>query len=327
MRRLDVLFMPHPAGIDPSWAEEVVAAVAGSHDLRVFDPEREAGPQLAGVEVIVDLGGNIGGDLVDAAAHAGVRFIQAQTNGLDHVEVDRILDAGMLLCHCPGHLSSVALADRAMLFLLMLAHRYEEGRRTFMRGELYSPNGLEPEGLSLAIVGFGNSGQLLARRARAFGMRILAIDVRPIEQQVLDELQPEFLGSPEDLDRVVAQCDFLSPHLHLTEQTRHIIDRRRIGLMKPTACVINVARGELIDEHALYEALLERRLGGAGLDVFAREPADPAHPVFRLPNVYVSPHTAGSTDGTSRNRARFALENLNRFARGEELQAVVERRR
>ena len=156
-------------------------------------------------------------------------------------------------------------------------------------------------------------------------MRILAIDVRPIEQRVLDELQPEFLGGPDDLDRIVAECDFLSPHLHLTDQTRHIIDRRRIGLMKPPACIINVARGELIDEEALYEALLARRLGGAGLDVFAHEPADPAHPVFRLPNVYVSPHTAGGTDGTSRNRARFALANLNRYARGEALEAVVGR--
>ena len=327
MRRLNVLFMPHAAGIDPSWAKDVVAAIEGSHDLRVFDPEQEAGPQFDGVEVIVDLGGNVGGELVDAAAHAGVRFVQAQTNGLDHVEVDRILDADMLLCHCPGHLSSVALADRAMLFLLMLAHRYEEGRRTFMRGDLYSPNGMEPAGRSLAIVGFGNSGQLLARRARAFGMRVLAIDVRPIEQQVLDELQPELLGGPDDLDRVLAQCDFLSVHLHLTDETRAVIDRRRIGLMKPTACVINVARGELVDEQALYEALLAGRLGGAGLDVFAREPADPAHPVFQLPNVYVSPHTAGGTDGTSRKRARFALENLNRFARGEELQAVVARQR
>jgi phosphoglycerate dehydrogenase-like enzyme len=325
MRRLNVLFMPHPAAIDPSWGDDVVAAIAGSHELRVFDPEREAGPQFEGVEVIVDLGGNISGELVDAAADAGVRFIQAQTNGLDHVEVDRILDAGLLLCHCPGHLSGVALADRAMMFLLMLAHRYDEGRRTFMRGELYSPNGMEPEGRSLAIIGFGNSGQLLARRARAFGMRILAIDVRPIEQRVLDELQPEFLGGPDDLDGVVARCDFVSPHLHLTDETRNIIDRRRIGLMKPTACIINVARGELIDEEALYEALLAGRLGGAGLDVFADEPADANHPVFRLPNVYVSPHTAGGTDGTSRNRARFALENLNRYARGEALEAVVER--
>ncbi len=325
VRRLNVLFIPHAASIDQSWSDDVVAAIAGSHELRVFDREKAAGPQFEAVEVIVDLGGNISGELVDAAADAGVRFIQAQTNGLDHVEVDRILDAGMLLCHCPGHLSGVALADRAMMFLLMLAHRYGEGRRTFMRGALYSPNGMEPAGRSLAIIGFGHSGRLLARRARAFGMRILAIDVRPIEQGVLDELQPEFLGGPDDLDRVAAQCDFLSPHLHLTGRTRHVIDRRRIGLMKPTACIINVARGELIDEDALYEALLARRLGGAGLDVFAQEPPDLAHPVFRLPNVYVSPHTAGGTDGTSRNRARFALENLNRYARGEALEAVVAR--
>ena len=121
----------------------------------------------------------------------------------------------------------------------------------------------------------------------------------------------------------MAECDFLSPHLHLTEKTKAIIDRRRIGLMKNTACIINVARGELIDEEALYEALLTGGLAGAGLDVFATEPADPTHRVFQLPNVYVSPHTAGGTDGTSRSRAQFALENLNRYAQGEELEAVV----
>jgi phosphoglycerate dehydrogenase-like enzyme len=317
--------MPHPAAIDPCWGDDVVAAIAGNHQLRVFNRELAARPQFDGVDVIVDLGGNISGDLVHDAATAGVRLIQVQTNGLDHVEVNKILGAGIQLCHCPGYLSSVALADRAMMFLLMLAHRYEQGRRKFMQGELYSPNGMEPRGRGLAIIGLGNSGQLLARRAKALGMRLLAIDVQPIEQQILDDLEPEFIGGPDELDDVIAQCDFLSPHLHLTEKTKTIIDRRRIGLMKPTACIINVARGELIDEEALYEALLAGRLGGAGLDVFADEPADPAHPVFRLPNVYVSPHTAGGTDGTSRGRAQFALENLNRFARGEELEAVVGR--
>jgi len=140
---------------------------------------------------------------------------------------------------------------------------------------------------------------------------------------VLDEIQPDLLGGPDDLDRVVADCDFLSTHLHLTANTRHIIDARRLGLMKPTACVINVARGGLIDEEALYQALLDNRLGGAGLDVFADEPPDPTNPVYQLPNVFVTPHTGGSTDGTSRKRASFADDNLDRYARGEEIAARV----
>jgi hypothetical protein len=92
----------------------------------------------------------------------------------------------------------------------------------------------------------------LARRSKPFGMRIMAIDLRPIDQELLDEIRPAFLGSPDDVDHVVAQSDYLSLHLHLTPETRHLVDKRRIELMKPTACLINVARGELVDEAALY---------------------------------------------------------------------------
>jgi len=175
----------------------------------------------------------------------------------------------------------------------------------------------------LGIVGFGASGQELARRAKAFGMQIMAVDVRPIEPEVLDEIQPDILTGSDALDRLIGESDFISVHLHLTEKTRHIIDERRIKLIKPSACIINVARGELIDEEALYRALLDGRIGGAGLDAFAQEPPDPTRPVYQLPNVCVTPHTVGSTDGTSRKRALFAAENLDRYARGEEVLARV----
>ena len=151
-----------------------------------------------------------------------------------------------------------------------------------------------------------------------FGMRIRAIDVRPIEPEILDELQPEFLGSPDDIDPLARESDFLSLHLHLTPDTRHIIDARRLALMKPSACLINVARGALVDEEAMHEALLAGRLGGAGLDAFGREPPDPTLPVYQLPNVIVTPHTSGSTDGTARKRAALAVDNLDRVAQGLE---------
>ena len=146
------------------------------------------------------------------------------------------------------------------------------------------------EGRTLGIIGFGVSGQELARRAKAFRMRIMGIDVRPIEQEILDEIQLDFLGGADDTDRVIAESDFLSVHLHLTQKTRHIIDARRIGLMKPTAYLINVARGGLVDESALYEALMEGRIGGAGLDAFAQEPPEHSLPVYQLLDVCVTPH-------------------------------------
>ena len=317
MRRLKVLFLPHPMNeVNATWGRDVLTALEDRHDLLQFDSNLAAEAQFQDVEVIVDMGGNILAEWVDLAANAGVKFLQAQTNGLDHVEVDRIRDSGMMLAHCPGEFSSVALAEGAMMFILMLAHRYGDAQRNFAAGVKFFPMGIELESRRLGIVGFGASGQQLARRAKAFGMRILAIDIRSIEQEVLDEIQPEFLGGPVDLDRVVGESDFLSVHLHLTAETRHIIDARRIGLMKPTACIINVARGELIDEEALYQALLDGRIGGAGLDVFQQEPPDQARPVYQLPNVCVTPHTVVSTEGTSRKRAQFAVENLERYARG-----------
>ncbi|MCH2117830.1 MAG: hypothetical protein MK161_09060 [Pirellulales bacterium] len=324
MRQLSVLYIPHPtANLTVPWGNDLVRAIGEHHNLRIFDPYQPAGAQFEGIEAVVDLGGNIDADLVGAAARAGVKFVQAQTNGLDHVAVDKIVGAGMMLAHCPGELSSVALAESAMMFMLVFSAQYNEGRQNFDQGKCYLPTGIALEGRTLGIIGLGASGVELARRANSFAMKIMAIDVRPIDQEILDEIQVEFLGGPDDLDEVVAQCDFLSLHLHLTPKTRHIIDARRIGLMKSTACLVNVARGDLVDEQALYEALVEGSLGGAGLDAFAREPPDQTLPVYQLPNVYVTPHTGGSSDGTSRRRAQFAVDNLDRYARGEAIQARV----
>jgi|TARA_B100000959_G_scaffold266681_1_gene309350 phosphoglycerate dehydrogenase-like enzyme len=324
MRQLNVMYLPHPLDeVNEAWGGDLLAAIGDHHDIRVFDRDLPAEPQFEDAEAIVDVGGNIRAEWVDVAKNAGVKFLQVQTNGLDHVEVDKIRDSGMMLAHCPGELSSVALAEGAMMFILMLAHRHGDAQRNFAAGKVFFPMGLELVDRKLGIVGFGASGQELARRAKAFGMQIMAVDVRPIEPEVLDEIQPDILTGSDALDRLIGESDFISVHLHLTEKTRHIIDERRIKLIKPSACIINVARGELIDEEALYRALLDGRIGGAGLDAFAQEPPDPTRPVYQLPNVCVTPHTVGSTDGTSRKRALFAAENLDRYARGEEVLARV----
>ncbi|MAE61247.1 MAG: hypothetical protein CMJ49_07805 [Planctomycetaceae bacterium] len=326
MNQLKTLYIPHTSDdLNVAEGAEIQRAIGRRGPYTKFDRTQPAAPQFVGVDAIVDFGGVITPEQIDLAADAGVRFIQEQTNGLDHVEVDRILNAGIMLAHCPGHLSSVALAESAMMFILMLAHVYKQGALNFKMGKWYLPMPMELAGRSLGIIGFGNSGQELARRAKAFDMRVHAVDVAPIDRAVLDEIQPDFLGSAADTDRVIAECDFISPHLHLTAETRHTIDARRIGLMKPTACIINVARGALIDEAALYDALLNGRIAGAGLDVFAAEPPDPTLPVYQLPNVCISPHNAGGSDGTCRKRAQFAAENLDRFERGEPVVAQVTR--
>ena len=326
MGKLKVSYLPHPIVSVEERHQYLPEILLKEFDTEIFDRSKDALSQLKGREVIVDLGGNIEPELVDVATEVGIKYIQVQTNGLDHVEVERIIEKGMILAHCPGHLSSVSLAEGAMMFILMLAHDYGNATDQFYAGTVFSANGLEVEGRTLTIVGFGASGQQLARRAKAFGMRINAIDVRPIEQEILDEIQPDFLGGPEDLDGAIEDCDFLSVHLHLTEETKHIINKRRIGLLKPTSYVINVARGGLIDEDALYDALKDKKIAGAGLDAFAKEPPEFDLPVYKLPNVIVQPHTVAGTDGTMRKRADFAVKNLKRYSGDGELEGRIFKR-
>jgi D-3-phosphoglycerate dehydrogenase len=316
MRRAKVLFLPQN-GVDPVWQEEVVAAVSARHDLAIYDGSKPMEPQFQGVEAVIDTGGSVGTRaMYDAARDA--RLWQILGTGLDHVDVAYMKTRGFVVANCPGQFSSVGLAECAMMFILMLARRYREAAANFDARVRYKPMGRELEGKILGIIGLGASGQELARRAKSFGMRIHAVDIRPIEPEILDELAPEFMGTPADIDRVVQESDYLSLHLHLTPQTRHTIDARRLAMMKPSACIINVARGALVDEAALYEALLGSRIAGAGLDVFAAEPPDPGLPVYRLPNVVVTPHIAGATDGTARRRASVAAANVDLVARGHE---------
>ena len=326
MGKLKVSYLPHPIVSVEERHQYLPEILLKEFDTEIFDRSKDALSQLTGREVIVDLGGNIEPELVDVAAKAGIKYIQVQTNGLDHVEVERIIEKGMILAHCPGHLSSVSLAEGAMMFILMLAHDYGNATDQFYAGTVFSANGLEVEGRTLTIVGFGASGQQLARRAKAFGMKINAIDVRPIELEILAEIQPDFLGGPEDLDGAIEDCDFLSVHLHLTEETKHIINRKRIALLKPTSYVINVARGGLIDEDALYDALRDKKIAGAGLDAFAKEPPEFDLPVYKLPNVIVQPHTVAGTDGMMRKRADFAVENLKRYSDGKVLEGQIFKR-
>lgn len=316
MTRLKVLLLQMEGMFEP-WGRDVISAVGGRHDLAVLDPGRPLEEQFAGVEAVIDQGGSVSTRaMMDAAVSA--RLWQVLGTGFDHFDLEYVKSKGIPAANCPGPFSGTALAEMAMMFILMLARRYRESDRLFREGEFYQPLAHELEGRTLGILGFGASGQELARRARPFGLRVVGLDVRPIEAEVLEELGAELVLGDGRLDEVVAASDYLALHLPLNESTRHVIDARRLALMKPSACLINVARGALVDEEALSAALLEGRLGGAGLDVFAQEPPDPADPVYALPNVVVTPHIAGATFETSRKRAACAADNVDRVAAGLE---------
>ncbi len=318
--RLTVLFLPHPLGpsmFKPS-GDDVVAAIGDRHDLHILDYDQPIAPQFDGVDVVIDHGGSAGTrEMADAAA-GKVRLWQILGTGFDHFDMDYWRSKQLPVANCPGIFSAVALAECAMMFILMLARQYPVTQTNLSQGELYRPVGLELDGLNLGIVGFGASGIELARRAGPFGLKMSAIDIRDVGSDEVSEFGLEFVGKPKDLDSVIATSDFLSLHLHLNEATRHTIDARRLRLMKSTAFLINVARGALVDEAALIEALAEGEIAGAGLDVFGQEPPDLDSAIFSLPNVIATPHISGGTDGTSRKRAGAAAENVDRIAAGLE---------
>lgn len=313
MQRLHVVYLPEPH-IDPRY---VIEAVGSKHDLVLFDSTAPLEPQLVDAEVVIDSGGSVGTRaMLDVASR--VRLWQIMGSGFEHFELDYWRSRGVVVANCPGTASAPALAERAMLFSLMLAHRFRQAEANLHGGIAFRPAADELRGKLLALIGFGASGIAFAGLARAFGMRLAAVDIRQISDEEAAERGLEWRGKPEDIDHLLPMADILSVHLHLDDRTRGIIDDRRLRLLKPGALVINVARGELVDEAALTTALEEGRLAGAGLDVFASEPPDPGSKLLNLPNVVATPHTAGNSDGTLLRRAEFCAQNVDRVGSGLE---------
>ena len=317
MSRLNVIYLQQ-SGADRLWDDVLMKMVGKGHDVRVFDPLSPIEEQFSGVDAVVDMGGANGKqEFVDAAKSA--KLWQIITVGYDFFDVDMLARAGISLCHCPGSTSARGLGEGAVMFMLMIVHRFKEAQQIMSEGKVHLPMGSELEGQSLGLVGFGASGRELARLAKSFGMRLMIVEPMDIPQEFLDEYEPEFVGTPREMDRIFAEADFVSLHLPLNPETKGIVNKQKIDLMKPSASFINLARGDLVDQPALFTALLENRIAGIGIDVHAAVIPDTSHPVFQHPNFYALPHIAGQTRGTVRRRVEVCVENLNRLAAGEDL--------
>jgi phosphoglycerate dehydrogenase-like enzyme len=311
----DVLYIVQQGNVEP-WLADFRAAAEGRLDYAVLDDDAPLEPQLHGISVVVDQGGHATKELIDVGAAAGVKLWQVLGMGLDHAEVDHILGRGIALANTPGQMSAIALAEHALMLLLALAKQLPEAQRNCRIGRMYQPISEELEGHVLGIVGLGASGRELAKRAAALGLRVRAVDVVP-PPEAPATYGVERFGDLGELDDLLRESDYLSVHVPLNASTRHLIDERRLALMKPTAIVINVARGRLIDEDALVDALRDGRLRGAGIDVFGEEPLTAQNPLLHLDNVVATPHTAGVTRGTSRRRSAVCVENARRILAGE----------
>lgn len=313
------------------------AAFAGSFAVRLVDAVRkrltipceivsgdEVGilHELAGTDVLVSMA------FTQEMATAGrsLRLVQVPGAGLDRIDRSPFRP-GLALANAYGHEAGIAeYIVGAMIALTRNFQRLDTKLRTGQWESQWSigapapPLWPELAGKTLGILGFGHIGEALARRAHAFDMKVCAV-----RRQAQPEAPPGlmFLGGPERLDELLGLSDYLAITLSLSPETRGLIGLRRLGLMKPTAYLINVARAEIVDEQALYDALASGRLAGAALDVWYRYPTTagstaPATAPFQdLGNVIMTPHVSGWTEGMLEARAGVIAENIARTARGE----------
>ncbi|HUD29046.1 MAG TPA: D-glycerate dehydrogenase [Novosphingobium sp.] len=238
-------------------------------------------------------------DTIDAAmiAQAGERIgmIASFGAGTEHIDVAAARAARIMVTNTPGVFTDDT-ADLTLALIILVSRRFSENARTLREGRWagWGPSvmlGHALGGKTLGIVGMGRIGQAVAHRARAFGM-----DIRYHNRHRLPAAVENMFSARHepDLDRLVAEADILTLHCPAGPETVHLIDARRIGLMKPDACIVNTGRGQLIEEEALIEALAGNHIGGAGLDVFAREPlVDPR--LLDLPGLVALPHLGSAT--------------------------------
>ncbi len=276
--------------------EELLQAVKGCHGLLTLLTER------------------VDGELLDAAGPQ-LRVVANYAVGFDNIDVAEATRRGVLVTNTPGVLTETT-ADFTWALLMAAARRVVEGDRYMREGRYraWSPTlllGVDVYGKTIGIVGFGRIGEAVARRARGFSMRVLYHDVNRRSSAEEQALGVEY----RDLDSLLAESDFVSLHVNLTESTRHLIGRAQFQRMKPTAILINAARGPVVDEAALVEALRSGQIRAAGLDVFEREP-EMAPGLAELPNVVLAPHIASASVETRSKMAEMAATNVLEALRG-----------
>ena len=247
----------------------------------------------------------------------GVRVISNYGVGVDHIDLAAAAARGIPVGNTPGILNG-ATADMAFTLLLAAARRAAEGDRyarspAFLRYDPGFMHGREVHSSTLGIIGLGGIGCEIAKRARGFAMRILYCNRR----RRADEA--DFGATRVSFDDLLRRSDYVVLACPLTAETRNLIDAAALAKMKPSAFLVNIARGAIVDTQALCEALREKRIAGAGLDVTEPEPLPRGHPLLALDNVTITPHLGSATVETRTKMAQLSVENLLRGLRGEPL--------
>ncbi|MFT4822135.1 MAG: glyoxylate reductase [Halioglobus sp.] len=250
-----------------------------------------------------------------------LEFVSSMSVGVDHVDVAALTERGIPLGHTPGVLVDTT-ADVTFALMLAAARRVVEADRFVHAGHWREENAWSPDfftgkdvsGATLGIIGLGEIGQAVARRASGFDMQVLAWNRSPREVEGVQNV---------GLEELLLRSDFVSVNVALCEDTRNLLDETKIGMMKSGSVLVNTARGGIVNEKALYEALSRGDLYAAGIDVFEREPVEHDNPLLTLPNVVAVPHIGSATTLTRARMADLAVDNAMAALAGQSMPHCV----
>jgi phosphoglycerate dehydrogenase-like enzyme len=274
----------------------------------------------------------------DIATRARVRWIQLLSAGADHVLGGPLKSSAIPITTASG-IHATPISEYTMASMLAYAHRIHlairaQVRREWMRSGAFMAGVDDIRGQTLGIVGYGSIGRETARLAAAFGMKVLALKRNPSDRVDAGwcpaglgdpdgKIPARFFG-PEDREAILRESDYVSVTLPLTEHTRKFIGEREFAAMKPGAYLVNIGRGEVIDERAMAAALTAKKIGGAGLDVFEHEPLEASSPLWDLENVILTPHMSGANRSYMDKACELFAENLKRFVANRPLLNLID---
>jgi phosphoglycerate dehydrogenase-like enzyme len=295
----------------------------GEANVTVVEAADEDPAALHGAHVVITALAPVSAEHLAAAPD--LELVQCASHGFDYVDLEAARARGVTVANIGSSGAEAQnVAEQTFALMLALAKQLVPAHTALVDADWALPrlqrSLTELSGKTLGIVGLGNIGQQVARRAVAFDMNVVYAGRR----RVPEETEARLGGARHvPLDELLRTADYVSLHTPLTEETRHLLDAERLALLKPSAFVVNTARGALIDQDALADALEKGALAGAGIDVFDPEPPTPALRLLKAPNVVLSPHVGGVTRETLVRIALAAVQNVTGFLTGEQLKDVV----
>ncbi len=301
----------------PSLAiEDMIARILGPEFVvEEFDPARSLVQQVDKAHVLLVRSLPVTREVIDAAPR--LRLIQRPGVHLEAVDVGYASARGIPVCNVPATLTHGGsdVAEHVIFLALALAKKYREALASLDARRIGVPSTHVLRGKVFGLVGLGRTGSAVVGMARGFGMRVWAVK-RTVSEGMREAMGLEWLKTSDHLPELLRQSDFVSLHVPLNKETEGMIGPAEIALMKPSAFLINVARGRVVDRAALLTALGAQRLAGAGLDVYWNEPIDPNDSLLALPNVIATPHIANMTLETIETIARVSADNIRRVQAG-----------